>query len=107
MEIELRSGEIHLPTNSPVRLTGARGVRVCCTAGNIWITVSGEAEDFFLLPGQSCRIQRNGLCIIESIIEGRIRLEKPARLLRARTWLTGTRHFWQKSDSLALRQICS
>jgi hypothetical protein len=39
MEIDLRSGEVCLQHNQPVRLSDAHGLRVICTAGTIWITV--------------------------------------------------------------------
>lgn len=79
MEIDLRSGEVCLQDKQPVRLNGAHGLRVICTAGTIWITTPGVAEDIFLSPGQSYRICSNALALVESIGNGKIRLEPPPR----------------------------
>lgn len=71
------SDEVCLSDSRPVSLRQARGLRVTCTAGIVWITVTGEAGDIFLTPGQSHQISRNGLVVIESIGSGKIRLNKP------------------------------
>ena len=87
MKIDLRAGEIYLPARRPLRLNEARGVLVRCMEGIIWITIEGEADDVFLTPDQAWRIQRNGLCLIESLAEGRIRLEKSGQTFTARARL--------------------
>ena len=78
MEIDLRSGELSLEDNQPVRLHGAHGLRITCTAGVIWITLTGVSEDIFLHPGQSCRVANNRLTLVESIGGGKVRFE-PAK----------------------------
>lgn len=94
MRIDVSSGEIRLTESQPVSLRGARGLRVECTAGVVWITVSGEAADIFLKPGQSHRLRGDGLALIESIGSGSIRIGMPAprpgfarRLASLREWL--------------------
>lgn len=77
MKIDLKSGEVCLTDNNPICLRQARGLRVTSTAGTIWITVTGEAGDTYLEPGQTHELRSNGLAIIESIGDGRIRLKKP------------------------------
>ncbi|MGE5469974.1 MAG: DUF2917 domain-containing protein [Bacteroidota bacterium] len=99
MEIDLRASEIHLVDHDPIRLSAARGVLLCCTAGSIWITCAGEAEDIFLAPYQSWRIRHTGLCLIESIGEGRIRLEKSGQRFSVNTLLVGLSMLWQKSNT--------
>ena len=76
MEIDLRSGELGLEDNQPVRLHGARGLRITCTAGVIWITLAGVNEDIFLHPGQSCRVANNLLTLVESVGGGKVRFEQ-------------------------------
>ena len=76
MEIDLRSGEVSLRDNHPVRLNGARGLRVTCTAGAVWITQTGVADDIFLHPGQSYRVCNDALALIESIGGGKVRFEQ-------------------------------
>ena len=80
MEIDLRSGEVCLQHNQPVRLSDAHGLRVICTAGTIWITVPGETSDIFLNAGQSYRICCNQLALVESVGSGKIRLKNPPRI---------------------------
>ena len=95
MKINLDSGELCLADNHPLSLREARGLRVVCTAGTIWLTVDGEAGDIFLRAGQSHRIVSNGLALIESIGGGRIRLERTQRLAGLRQHfarLTGAWH---------------
>lgn len=79
MKIDLGSGEICLKDNQPLRLDDARGLRIECIAGTVWITEVAMPDDVFLLPGQSHRITGNGLSLIEGVGGGRIRLEAPRR----------------------------
>jgi hypothetical protein len=79
MRIDVSSGEICLTENQPVSLRDARGLRIECTAGVVWITLSGQAADIFLTPGQSHRLRGDGLALIECIGDGSIRLDRPAR----------------------------
>lgn len=104
MKIELRSGEIDLPADRPLRLSKARGIRLHCTSGVIWVTVAGQAEDIFLSPGQSWQVAGEGLCLIESIGHGRFRLKMPRRASGLKKWLGSIRHFWGKSGFQALAQ---
>ena len=83
MKINLQSGEYKLSENAPIRLNNARGVSIQCTAGTIWITLTGEAGDIFLQTGERWSIKNNGLALIESIGTGCIRLEWPSRFTAA------------------------
>ena len=74
MEIFLNDGEIHLTENSPLRLRNAAGQGITCTSGTIWITVTGNARDIFLAPGESYRVQGNGLALVEAIGAGSIQI---------------------------------
>lgn len=104
MKIELRSGEIDLPADRPIRLNRAQGIRLRCITGTIWITVAGQTEDIFLSPGESWQIAGNGLCLIESIADGRFRLELPHRMSWLKKWLGGIRHCWKTSGFRALAE---
>lgn len=74
MKIDLSSGELCLQHGVPLRVARAAGLRIDCLAGNIWITVAGQATDIFLAAGDSYRIAGQGLTLIESIGDGRVRL---------------------------------
>ena len=86
MKIDFRSGELCLTNNHPMRIEEANGLRIVCTAGVIWITVNGEAGDTFLRPGQSHTISCDGLALIESIGDGKIRVDQVPRFSLT-TWL--------------------
>lgn len=79
MEFDLGGGEICLRDNHPIRLQQARGLRITCTAGIIWLTVSGVPGDVFLQPGETHELAGNGLALIESLGSGRIRLHRAER----------------------------
>lgn len=97
MKIDPGSGEFCLADNQPLSLRDARGVRVVCTTGILWLTVEGEAGDVFLHVGQSHRIISNGLALVESIGGGRIRLERPRCLAGLRQHLTRLTSPWYRA----------
>lgn len=74
MKIDLGSGELCLRHGDPLRVVRAAGLRIDCLGGKIWITVAGETADIFLMAGESYRITGQGLALIESIGDGRVRL---------------------------------
>lgn len=96
MEIELRSAEFFLKANQPLSLRAAKNTRITCTEGVIWITVSGEANDIFLVPGQCYRVPSNALTLIESISEGKIHLARS----RPATWLK----YWAEITVFTVKQ---
>ena len=79
MNFDPYNSELCLAHNAPVRLMSARGVRVICTAGRIWLTVEGEAGDVFLAAGESHLIRGRGLALLEAIGSGRVRFQKAAK----------------------------
>lgn len=74
MDLDLRNGELCLADNAPVRIKGARGLTVACTAGQVWLTVAGESGDIILAAGQSHIIGNDGLALLEGVGGGRVRL---------------------------------
>jgi hypothetical protein len=84
---------ICLHQGCPIRLENAAGTRVRCLHGTIWITVPGEPDDVFLRAGQSYRIPRDGLSLVENVESGSVELEKPVPGGRLNAWLEElTRH---------------
>lgn len=76
MQSDLPQGEIHLFSNRPLRLNKARGLRIACVSGTIWITIAGQQEDIFLRPGEQHTLRNNGLALVEAIGSGSIRLHQ-------------------------------
>lgn len=68
------SGTIQLDEWSPLALRDASGLRVECTRGRIWVTVEGQAGDFFLDAGDVLRVVSKGLVLIEGVPRGNVRL---------------------------------
>ncbi len=91
---------LQLAANRPLPLKKARGVRVHCVEGVVWMTVAGVPGDIFLRAGQSFRIPCNGLALIEALPEARVRLEAPVLQLRA-----GWRMFRNKITGMAGRRV--
>ncbi|TXI76953.1 MAG: DUF2917 domain-containing protein [Dokdonella sp.] len=90
MNLKLNSSELCLAHNVPVRLPFAKGTRVICVEGVLWLTVSGEAGDVFLRPGEVYAIHGRGPAVLEAIGGGRARLERKVpwwRFQRVRTLL--------------------
>lgn len=75
MEIALQSAEFCLKDNHPLSLRSAKGLHITCTAGTLWITITGQPDDIFLKTGDNYQLPGNGLTIVESIGPGRIRLD--------------------------------
>lgn len=57
---------VPLAPGRPLRLRRARGRRVVCERGCVWITAPGVASDIFLHAGQRWTIPANGLVLIEA-----------------------------------------
>lgn len=74
--------ELQLHDNQPLRLEHARGLTLRGIAGRVWITLAGEAEDIFLMPGEEYEIPRNALLLIEGIGEAGVALLRPVRYPR-------------------------
>jgi hypothetical protein len=62
----LRQDPVTLAPGRPLRLRWARGRRVACDRGCVWITAPGETNDIFLHAGQHWTIPANGLVLVEA-----------------------------------------
>ncbi len=77
MQIRHAKTEFVLRENHPLAARHARGITIRCTAGQLWITVSGNAEDVFLNQGEIWICDANGLLLIEAIDEARLAFDLP------------------------------
>ncbi|EXI78713.1 MAG: hypothetical protein AW10_02867 [Candidatus Accumulibacter appositus] len=101
MDFDLYNSELYLAHNAPVRLMSARGVRIVCTAGRVWLTVEGEAGDILLAAGESHLVRGRGLALLEAIGDGRVRFEKAPHPLR-RMVLASLQKLWHGRRDLPL-----
>jgi hypothetical protein len=79
MDLDLFNSELCLADDAPIRLLSARGVRIRCTSGVVWLTIAGEAGDIFLAAGDSYLVRGRGLALLEAIGGGRVRFEKASQ----------------------------
>jgi len=102
MDLDLNDSELCLAHNTPVRLRRAKGVRVTCTQGLLWLTVEGEAGDIVLAPGDSYLIRSCGLGLLEAVGTGRARLQR-VQGRSSRQWIRRWAGFarWEWSWALA------
>jgi hypothetical protein len=63
--------------NHPLRLTWAKGHRVECVSGRVWITAYNEGGDIELTAGQQFIIPNHGLALVEAIGTAAVRTDKP------------------------------
>ena len=68
---------LNLSAGQLLRLDHARGIEVACDSGRVWITEERGLDDFWLTPGESVRLTRNGLAILEATQAARIRVTRP------------------------------
>ncbi len=68
--LTLRTGEV-------LRLDDPQGVEIACDAGRVWITEESGLDDFWLGAGQSVRLGRRGLAVLEATQAARVRIIPP------------------------------
>jgi hypothetical protein len=53
-----------LPERRVLKLIRARGARVVCVAGDVWVTEDGRYDDVVLAAGESAVLERDGMAMI-------------------------------------------
>jgi ferric-dicitrate binding protein FerR (iron transport regulator) len=66
--VELQQGDL-LP------LDRAKGVRVSCLEGSLWLTEERAAADVVLQPGQSYEVEATGRTLVQAISRSRVAVE--------------------------------
>src|SRR5262245_17829746 len=73
---------IALAARSVHRIENAKGIRVSCVRGPIWITQSRDPRDMILASGQSVVLDRPGLAVVyafkDAIVTVGAELQLPA-----------------------------
>ena len=72
MQIDLSGSEFCLHSGQPLSLSHARGCRLRCTAGILWITVPGLVEDVFLESGDEFTVPDQGRVLVEAVDRARL-----------------------------------
>lgn len=69
------SAEVSVEKGELLRLEGdRRGMRVQALEGRLWLTQNGDNQDVILEQGQTYRVNRRGLVLIQGMPSGRVRL---------------------------------
>ncbi len=66
MRLDLGKATVSLVPGQLLKLKGAKGTRVSCMAGEIWITQEGSGRDEFVSAGESVTVRTEGLTLIEA-----------------------------------------
>ena len=59
---------VELTRDHYLKLVGAAGTAIVCTAGKLWITEEGESEDFLVTPGRCLTIRGRGVTVISALM---------------------------------------
>lgn len=57
----------NLGAQAAMSVSGGRGVLVFVEGGSVWLTQEGDARDLVVAAGESFRLDRDGLTIIEGL----------------------------------------
>lgn len=66
---------IDLPRGHFLRLANSAGSTLTAHAGSLWITEEDSARDFVLRAGQSLRLRKPGLALVEAFSDASISLQ--------------------------------
>lgn len=67
MEVDLQYACTRIAPRQPLRLTDAKDAAVMVIWGQVWITQEGDSEDHIVRTGETKRLDRNGLTLIQAL----------------------------------------
>jgi hypothetical protein len=79
MRVDIERATMELERMQIIRLRGARGVRLACRKGSLWITQEGVARDDFLVPGVCQEIETDGMVVIEAMLPSSLTIDSGKR----------------------------
>jgi len=79
MKVDIERATMDLDRMQILRLRGARGVRLSCGKGSLWVTQEGVARDDFLVPGRSQDIETEGMVVIEAMSAASLTIDSGKR----------------------------
>jgi uncharacterized protein YaiE (UPF0345 family) len=89
MDVNLHHAGIDLEARGHLVLRGARGARLACASGDLWITQDGDVDDHFIGAGETFEIAVDGSVIVQARRASRLMLVPPApasRVGRLAAW---------------------
>jgi hypothetical protein len=61
------TGQHRVDEHHLLRLRGARGRSIESVRGTVWISIPGQAQDIYLLPGERLVVPADGLVLVGSL----------------------------------------
>ena len=66
---------VELDQGSLLPLDSAKGVRISCVEGSLWLTEERGAADVVLQPGQSYEVEATGRTLVQAMSRSRVAVE--------------------------------
>lgn len=88
MDVNLDYAGVELAAGRYLVMRDAKGTRVLCLAGELWITQDGDNADYFLQPGETFAIGVRGSIVVQAHRAARLLLLEPVERHRP-GWLDG------------------
>jgi hypothetical protein len=79
VKLDIERATMELERLQILKLRGARGVRLDCREGSLWVTQEGVARDDFLVAGMSQEVQTDGMVVIEAMMPSSLAIDSRAR----------------------------
>ena len=67
MTLELKKGTVRLGPNQTLKVVDAAGSTVSAVEGSVWITEENQPNDIVLTPGNSYRLRKPGVALVNSL----------------------------------------
>ena len=67
MTLELKMGTVRLGPNQTLKVVDAAGSTVSAVEGSVWITEENQPNDIVLTPGNSYRLRKPGVALVNSL----------------------------------------
>lgn len=67
MTLELKKGTVRLAPNQTLKVVDAAGSTVSAIEGSVWITEENQPNDIVLTPGNSYRLRKPGVALVNSL----------------------------------------
>jgi hypothetical protein len=67
MQIELKTGAVHLGPNQTLKVLDGAGSTVCALEGSVWITEENQQKDIVIEGGACYQLRQRGLALINAL----------------------------------------
>jgi hypothetical protein len=67
MTLQLKKGAVKLGPNQTLKVVDGAGSTVSAIEGSVWITEENQPNDIVLAPGESYRLRKPGVALVNSL----------------------------------------